>query len=365
MTFALTKYIFPLEEKVLISKHMGYTLDNPRTADEIEIVKSFITETLKEEGRDKDSRVAPLLLRYNLSLNDLQEELQKTDINCYALKFYSERSEVPVVDILAESWIIVRFKIDKEFSRIFKDRDTLFDIILGNKEKTTYAKDFDLLANYCHIVSSLCNNIKGYHGESFLLQENPYEIFFVSSYNKGVKDAIEDTVGHNFILKHKNRATSWQYWLDSRESLIENCKRLETLLIQEKIIESGKKIRSSQKQSPKQKIFHIGSRLRTAYMHLSDPELMLLLLVSVLEYLITRNPDTSKFNVEDSISRQFKLKCAVLIHKYNQEYDLLELSQELGMIYSQRSDLAHGNYKEDFDIKEIVDSVYLLYVFIN
>ena len=96
---------------------------------------------------------------------------------------------------------------------------------------------------------------------------------------------------------------------------------------------------------------------------MQDPELMLLLQVSIIEYLLTRNPDTSKFNVEDSISKQFKLKCAVLIHYQDKNYDLVKLNDELSKIYDQRSDLAHGNYKEQVDKKDIVQSVFLLFKF--
>jgi len=363
MTFAVTKYIYPLKTDILLSKKLGYKLDNPRTSDEIKIVKDFISETLKDSKRDEKGTVAPLLMRYGFSLSDLKEKLKTIEADCYALKYYNDNLEKSLVDIFAETWIIIRFEEDEEFDKVFKDRNELFHLVLTDK-KTAYTKNFEQLASYCQLVSLLSNDKSRYHGESFLLQNNPYEIFYTSD-NQGVYRAVENCIGYNFLIKHNNRATNWLYWLDGYENVISHSTRLDTFIRQKKRVKQGKKIRLSQKQSPKQKLLHVGSLLKTSYEHLSDPELMLLLLVSIIEYLITRNPDTSKFNVEDSISRQFKLKCAILIHNHNKEYDLTELNQELSKIYSQRSDLAHGNYKEDFNIDEIVDSVLLLYLFLN
>ena len=363
MTFAVTKYIYPIEKEIIISEELGYILDNPRTPDEVKIVKDFISETLKDSKRDKNSRVAPLLARFNFSLSDLKEKIESIDKDCYALKYYNDNLEKSLVDILAETWIIIRFEEDEEFNKIYNDRNELFHLVLSDK-KSAYTTSFNRLAYYCHLVSLLGNDIKRYHGESFLLQENSYELFFTSD-NKGVYKAVENSISYNFLIKHGNRVTSWLYWIDGNKNMIEQSARLDTVIRQEKILEKSKKTRLSQKQSPKQKLFHVGSLLKTSYEHLRDPELMLLLLVSIIEYLITRNPDTSKFNVEDSISRQFKLKCAIIIHNHNKEYNLIELNQELSKIYSQRSDLAHGNYKEDFNIDEVVDSVLLLYLYLN
>ena len=36
----LTKYIYPLENPIIISSELGYTLDNPRTEQEIELIKN-------------------------------------------------------------------------------------------------------------------------------------------------------------------------------------------------------------------------------------------------------------------------------------------------------------------------------------
>lgn len=69
----------------------------------------------------------------------------------------------------------------------------------------------------------------------------------------------------------------------------------------------------------------------------------LVLLVSIFEMLLTHNPDSRRFNVEDSISRQFLLKTAVLLHR-DGEVDLELLKRNLKKLYDLRSAIAHGDF---------------------
>lgn len=108
-------------------------------------------------------------------------------------------------------------------------------------------------------------------------------------------------------------------------------------------------------------MIHIGGRLKIAHEHINQPELPVLLLVGNIEYLLTRNPDTNRFNVEDSISRQFKLKCGVAINEADSSVSLEGLNKELSEIYSLRSDFAHGNYtekKDKWDLYKVVTDLF-------
>tara|TARA_R110001583_G_scaffold194829_3_gene367250 strand:+ start:4790 stop:5938 length:1149 start_codon:yes stop_codon:yes gene_type:complete len=363
MTFALTKYIYPIEKGIVLSDSLNYIIDNPRTEKEIEIILDILDISIVKEEDENDSSMAPIGMRYILSFDSFKKELEKVDKDCYALKYYAENSKKSIIEILAETWVILRFPEDQEFLKIANNNDELFNAVFNNK-KSEYAQKFDKLANYCHVLSNLANNIDNYHGESFLLSDNAYDVFYKSKNKKTIK-SINNLINRYNSFKRGTKRENWMFWTDAKEPIIENSKRLESLIVQEKIQEKGKKIRLSQKQSPLQKILHIGGLQKTAYEHLQDPELMLLLLVSIIEYLVTRNPDTNKFNVEDSISKQFKLKCTVLIHSQEKDYDLVKLSNDLNILYSQRSDIAHGNYKEDFDIEKIVEYVILLNNFIK
>ena len=360
MTFAITKYIYPIEHEIVISKSMGYTLDNPRTKEEIDIVRGFIEETLLDKNRREDSRTAPLFLRAKYSIDDLKEILKSTD--GYALNYLSNLNDKKIVDILSEIWIIFRFPEEEEFLQLAKDKNELIHKIIV-KEESNYTIQFKNVVSYCHLLSLLIHNEENYyHGESFLLSEYPYEIFLTSN-NSKIYEAIENFVNDNFSTRNGMKSPLWLYWPDILNTIVETAVKLESLLVQENKEFPKKQIPLSQKQTPKQKLLHIGSILSAAYAQVINPELMLLLLVSIIEYLVTGNPDTNRFNVEDSINKQFKLKCAILIHNQDKEYDLRVLNYELKNIYSQRSNIAHGNYKENFKLEDIINSTYLLHKF--
>jgi hypothetical protein len=61
--------------------------------------------------------------------------------------------------------------------------------------------------------------------------------------------------------------------------------------------------------------------------------------------LLTHNPDFSRFNVEDSISKQFQLKASILIYLNNKTRSINAVKNRLRTIYQQRSNIAHGNFQ--------------------
>lgn len=358
MTFAITKYIYPIEHEIEISNSLGYKLDNPRNKSEIEIVRRFIEDTLQDKNRSENSITAPLGIRVFDSLNVLMECLKSKE--SYALNYLSNLNDKTVIDILSEIWIIFRFPEEEEFIQLSTDKNELIHKII-EKKASEYTNHFQDVVSYSHLLSLLIHNEENYyHGESFLLSQFPYEIFLTST-NSKVYEAIENFIYYNNSVKDDQTSPFWLCWPDISITLEQTSLKLESLLIQQKIVNSKDKIPLSQKQTPKQKLLHVGSILSAAYAQTINPELMLLLLVSIIEYLVTGNPDTSRFNVEDSIGKQFKLKCAVLIHNQDKESDLSELSSTLKKIYSQRSNIAHGNYKENFEMEEIIESTYILH----
>jgi len=70
------------------------------------------------------------------------------------------------------------------------------------------------------------------------------------------------------------------------------------------------------------------------------------MLTSIIELLLTHNPDFNRFNIEDSISKQFQLKSAILIYMNDKSRNLNSVKNRLKVIYQQRSNIAHGNFGE-------------------
>ena len=94
----------------------------------------------------------------------------------------------------------------------------------------------------------------------------------------------------------------------------------------------------------KEKILYIAEILKNVF-DLIDQKMILVSLVGILELLLTHNPDT-KFNVEDSINKQFKLKIAVIIHNHEKKCDLEKTKKTLSVIYDLRSKIAHGDFSK-------------------
>ena len=67
-------------------------------------------------------------------------------------------------------------------------------------------------------------------------------------------------------------------------------------------------------------------------------------IVSIIELLLTHCPDSAKYNVEDSINKQFKSKVALIAYLHNKNSDFELVAKECSHIYSLRSDVAHGNF---------------------
>ena len=366
MAFTLTKYLHPIENPIVLSGHYNYVLDNPRTEDEIQLVRRFVFKTL--DRRDGDRRVMPLIGRASYALDTLKEWQDANEPDNFATQYINANNHRPTIDYLCKIWIIIRFDDDEIFNELKGNDEGLIHTLMTRRGKE-YEEKFERLSNYCHLLSVLGHQNEEfwettYHGESFLLVNDPYAIFF-TSYSDDIYNAVEKYTGFNSLADAGNRVTSWLYWQDGSSYLIEQGLRLDTLIPQPLNWVEGPKKPISQKQTPKQKLEHVGSIFNSAFKLNSDPKIMLLLLVSIIEFLLTRNPDTSKFNVEDSIGKQFKLKCALVVHNQNKTIDLKTINDKLKKIYNQRSDVAHGNYNDGFDIREVVNSVYDLYVFLK
>lgn len=77
---------------------------------------------------------------------------------------------------------------------------------------------------------------------------------------------------------------------------------------------------------------------------IENHNLILVLLISMLEFFVTHKPD-QKFNQEDSITSQLKRNLSTLVYLENPSSDLNTVRKEISLLYSLRSDIAHGNFE--------------------
>lgn len=103
------------------------------------------------------------------------------------------------------------------------------------------------------------------------------------------------------------------------------------------------------------KICFIGELLEHIIRNDFSEKLGLVFLVGIIDGLLTHNPDFMRFNVEDSITKQFCLKGAIIIHKSHSKKDLETISKELKDLYIARSSIVHGNLGQLKKIKEPVN----------
>ena len=100
-----------------------------------------------------------------------------------------------------------------------------------------------------------------------------------------------------------------------------------------------------QKNPNKEMLEYIMESLQTLRRNY-DLKMKFISIVSIIELLLTHCPDASRFNVEDSINKQFKSKIALIYHLYDKDSNSDLITKESSLIYSLRSDIAHGNFKE-------------------
>ncbi|MDZ7957359.1 MAG: HEPN domain-containing protein [Aulosira sp. DedQUE10] len=89
---------------------------------------------------------------------------------------------------------------------------------------------------------------------------------------------------------------------------------------------------------------YVGSILKIVSHEVNDIRTRIVMLTSIIELLLTHNPDFNRFNVEDSINKQFQLKASILIYLNDKRVDINAVKSRLKIIYQQRSNIAHGNF---------------------
>ena len=181
------------------------------------------------------------------------------------------------------------------------------------------------LADYCHLMSLLIHSQKEeYFGYDFLIESDPL-----------TRDAPTKRIWQDFLIWSiavrsfpSDDELNWIFFPNAEAKIKEVAQLLEAAF--EKGIE--------------EKLLYVGSILKVAADIREDVKTRIVLLTSVIELLLTHNPDFNRFNVEDSINKQFQLKASILIYLNDKSRDIEDIKRRLKTIYSQRSNIAHGNF---------------------
>ncbi|HAM62639.1 MAG: hypothetical protein A2Y20_07750 [Firmicutes bacterium GWF2_51_9] len=76
-----------------------------------------------------------------------------------------------------------------------------------------------------------------------------------------------------------------------------------------------------------------------------DDRMIVVSLVSILEILIAHKPNANKFNVEDSIAKQFSKNTLLALYLSDNKIDYISVEKELNLMYSLRSHITHGDFE--------------------
>ncbi len=331
--FLLTKYFFPIQQPIALSHRFGFEFDNPRTEKEIAYVKRFITD-LYNSGvisvippySKEDVVTLELIIKRFGNVYSKNNEYVKNFFRPYKRKF--------LFDYLAKMWCVVRFndggvsKYIDEVSKEMKEKGQKGGVLLDDNSPALL--NAQALINYCQLLSLLSHNEGSeYFGRHFIY--NPDQLFEPVLLDNLTDDLIMLSGDlHNAKNRPEHRdSMDWIFWRFGSSEIIKNAQALEMAF------DNGQA----------EQLLYIGGLLDIAN-RTHDIRIRLLTLTSIIELLVTRNPDTSRFNVEDSINKQFQLKASILIYLNNKENDIESIKKRLKLIYQQRSNVAHGNFGE-------------------
>ncbi|MCX7554215.1 hypothetical protein OS175_10020 [Marinicella sp. S1101] len=342
MNFLLTKYIYPIDAPIAISKRNNFSLDNPRTEKEIDAIYNYISKSydVNHEYDMGGPRVpvenTPEYPEGNVTLTNTLQLFKENygGKNRYIKSFFSKNSKDSVFKLISKMWVIARFD-DKGSSKELEDR---FNQLRGEDPEarffTILNDDHPLVSipkkmiNFSTLLSLLIQkDLEGLEINSFIIQKD-FERIEDFKIDRKVNNSILEFVYFAHRNKVNHDSDYWSNFHFAKDLIVIESQKLDSIDEENhvKILESVSEILAS---------------LLDVFV---DQKLQVVTLTSILEMMLTHNPDYNRFNVEDSISKQFKLKTSLVLYLYDPLISLDETHKRLGEIYSQRSSIAHGNF---------------------
>ena len=239
-------------------------------------------------------------------------------------------NEEDIYTMIAKSCIIIRYddkgeikRIEESYNKMIKSGAAGF-IMLEDDNPIEVNKR--LLYDYSYLISTLVNT-EGfdYYGRGFL------------------KDSQDNLQFERFI---HNLMFLWIHCTHPSKSDSDSSRWRIYPAINKNIIDISKKLDSFFELNNKDTLMYVANILKISDADVKDENIKLLMLTSIIELLLTRNPDSSRFNVEDSINKQFQLKTSIVVYNNRKDLNLNILKEDLKTIYKLRSCIAHGNFKE-------------------
>ncbi len=337
MNFILTKYIYPIPKELSLSGVLKISFDNPRTQKEIDYIVEYIRYSEEPQHAKYDNYfILPTKWPEEIAAISLEETLNLffdkfSLIDPYVKKFRSKHFDTDIFETIAKMWVIARYDDEGQLKALQEEAKRMADEgehgFFMLESEHPIVKNSDNLVNYSYLLSLLIHTQgEGYYGKSLILHHDQ-ETIATPRLDRWLNQQLLYFAMFCYA-DHSHDENRWIFFPYIQKDLFSKAKTLEIVL----------------DDQSKSKILYIAALLRTVGNDIEDEKTKLVILVSILELLLTHSPDFSRFNIEDSISKQFVLKASILIYLNDKTRNLEKIKTRLKTIYDQRSNIAHGNF---------------------
>ena len=299
MTFILTKFIYPLKEKLNLNDEVYF--DNPRTKEEIKEVVKLIRGASPFPPNDRLAGGSGFI-----TIEFMLEKFKEKYFNDVEVSHYINNCKYKdSIYKLASMWVILRYE---------------------KKINNTGTLDINKACNLVDTLTILSFDTDRYYDFSVLISD---EFSFINE--DETRNKIRNSIIENLVeATNKKKTNKSEYKFSGFISFYQE------------IYDKNNMIKDSDKQDLINYVMECIGSFRKNH----DLKMKFVSIVSIIELLLTHSPNYSRFNVEESISKQFNNKIALICYLNNKSVNYENIIKESKLIYSIRSDIAHGNFDE-------------------
>lgn len=337
----MTEFFYPISDKMRKDFFGGIYFDNPKSKVEIDYIANNLKKINFEENRpfpEEENQVGKgyLTLRV-LFENYCSNNKDKIEF----INFYNKhRNEKNIYKIFARMWVIIRYKSGNKIIEN-KQKYKLKDVSDYSVESVFPDGEWDYLSNYNRINSFMC------FLDFMSKTNNSDQRSIILDMNLGNRKSL-------FLIPKIIMMTSFVNNV-TKQYEYPFCTFDDTITKFDEIIKTV-----GDKYVDKKFIYICESLKNSLELYFRDERMYNLSLCAILELLLTHKPDSNRYNIEESISKQFVRKLILIIYENDNHSNTKFLENELKIAYSIRSDITHGNFS---NLESNLNKLYNLYEF--
>lgn len=351
-----TNLFFHLNNPIILSKKLGIKLKNC-TLDDINKCKYISTKVSMDLNQDELYRIEDGEIVLSSQLKKLFDDMtnlsksfskvnlnKKNNIRVLSKKIYNQ-------EITKES-----LKDETCYNNYFFSKNVVVEYAVNYEEANTYdgklikipsEKRENEVIKYLNFIDYLLpkEEYPENYGKDFVDTISDTPLLFFSSL-KIIKDEKSDSRAYKLNpIIWASRTLANTYLLQNKNSYIKKKIMADDidLFPKDKILEITGCIENIISTSEGYELFdYITSNLHIART-CKDTRTAILLLTSIIEALLTHNPNYNRYNVEDSINKQFCLKTCIALERIDETTDIDKCYELCKLIYDVRCKIAHGS----------------------